>query len=211
MRVVVTVAAGGVCLLVLLVATWRAAPVRSTVPSTVAPLALAESRSPIADVRLGVSAPAPSLDERVTSEPLRVVVEGARGESPAIEEERPDLVLEDPSGGRHEVLPASRYRIEDGRLAILHPSGGVAESGAWDGRWKQGVWQYFDEAGRRTLEGAYVDGRASGPWVRWRADGTVAEEAETVAGEFHGWRRVWRDDGSFDDALSGPYVRGARR
>lgn len=107
-------------------------------------------------------------------------------------------------------VSADRYTLHNGYLTILHPDGSPAERGNWDGKLRQGDWEYFSEEGQLELQSFYVDGVAEGHGTLWYPDGRVADRAVVRNGELHGTRVRWNRDGSLDAELSGEYVDGVK-
>jgi hypothetical protein len=132
-----------------------------------------------------------------------------RDANPSVQEPS-DLLMIDPTGCHDVVVPASLYELTDGFLLIYHPNGRPAEFGRWDGWWRQGQWDCYDEDGNLTMSAHFVHGFAEGLSSLWYPNGMLASQAETRRGQFHGSRVHWNPDGSFNAELSGQYVDGVK-
>ncbi|MBI1382863.1 MAG: hypothetical protein GC161_17455 [Planctomycetaceae bacterium] len=108
------------------------------------------------------------------------------------------------------TIPADGYTLHNGYLTVLHTDGSPAERGNWDGKYRQGDWEYFSEEGHLELQSFYVNGIAERQGTRWYPDGRVEGHASILNGKFHGPRMQWNRDGTLDAEVSGEYVHGVK-
>jgi len=157
-------------------------------------------------------APAEALDAPTAAHEPALFEESRSGDSANAEAQLdgPELVMSWSDGSELRV-PASGYRLVGDQLTIYAEDGSVEETGRWDGKHKQGPWQYFEKDGTCVLLGDYVDGLAHGNWLAWHSNGNFRGQSDMVAGKFHGQRSAWNEDGSFDLEASGEYVAGVKQ
>jgi len=126
------------------------------------------------------------------------------------------------------VLLAFEYSQGTGPWRAYHPSGAVAEEGAWQGYRRDGRWRTWDERGRLSsdvvwragrpvyerarrgdlwVEGALSDAGREGEWSAWDDDGRVAWRGTYVGGEREG---AWLVDG-VELVFVGDLVMSSRR
>lgn len=145
---------------------------------------------------------------------LEVIVgsQGAEQPVPPNEPQREPLVILPPEGLDccAETLPGELYEIIDGQLLTYHPNYMIASFGAWDGRHKQGPWEYYNENGQVAIRCSYVNGIAEGPGISWHSNGVEAISGESRGGKFHGTVRAWHPDGTVDSEKSGQYINGEK-
>lgn len=104
------------------------------------------------------------------------------------------VALVHPDGGLA-ALGAVRGGRPDGWWAFFRPDGSRHSAGAWASGVPVGVWTWWHPGGARQQRGRFVAGKRSGLWTEWDAAGHKLREATWAAGVPAGLTREWFAEG----------------
>ncbi|MEM9378689.1 MAG: hypothetical protein AAGB93_01985 [Planctomycetota bacterium] len=92
----------------------------------------------------------------------------------------------------HTVVPRAG---RDGEWRTFAPHGPVVSVGTYRGGLRHGTWTWCFDDGASEAQACFVLGDLDGRFMRWHANGEVAEEGDWVRGERVGWHRTYDDAG----------------